>query len=870
MWIVQLALRRPYTFIVLALLLLIIGPLAIMRTPVDIFPNINIPVVSVIWRYTGLSTEEMEGRMVSPFERAMTATVNDIEHIESQIYNGVAVVKVFFHPSANIQTALAQIVAIAQTVLSGFPPGATPPLILSYNASTVPILQLALSSKTLAEHELFDLSNNFMRTQLATVQGAVMPTPYGGKTRQVMVDIDSRALQSKQLVARGRGQRAQSQNLILPTGTVKIGSLEYDVALNGSPKTIAEINDLPIRTVQGNTISIRDVAHVRDGFLPQTNIVRHDGQRAILLTILKYGNASTLDIVNRVRAELPRIQASMPPELEMQVALDQSLFVRAAVDGVIDEAILAGCLTALMILLFLGSWRSTLIIAVSIPLAIITSIIVLSALGETINIMTLGGLALAVGILVDDATVAIENISQHLEQGKALEQAILDGAQQIAVPTFVSTLAICIVFVPMFLLTGVARYLFVPLAEAVVFAMLASYFFSRTLVPTLAKYLLRAGDHSQDAPSARSRNPFTRFHRSFERGFHRLRDGYRNVLSRCMASPRMFIALFLAGCIASAALLPWIGRDFFPSVDAGQIKLHVRAKTGTRIEETARLADQVETLIRSVIPAEELRTILDNIGLPSSGTNLSYNNSGTVGPADMDIMISLAKGHKPTEYYIRLLREKLTTEFPGVTFYFLPADIVSQILNFGLPAPIDVQVVGRNIEGNRKFALNLMERLRQVSGIADLRMQQPFDQPKLDVDVDRIKAQQAGFSQRDVASNLLITLSGSFQTNPTFWLNPKTGVSYNVITQAPQYDLDSLQALSNIPLTGSRGREKRDSRQSSNGHARVRAGGDQPLERPARHRPLRECLRARSWCGRGRCGEDHGRKSEGPAQGLAG
>jgi len=602
------------------------------------------------------------------------------------------------------------------------------------------------------------------------------------------------------------------QNLILPTGTVKIGSLEYDVALNGSPKTIAEINDLPIRTVQGNTISIRDVAHVRDGFLPQTNIVRHDGQRAILLTILKYGNASTLDIVNRVRAELPRIQASMPPELEMQVALDQSLFVRAAVGGVVEEAILAGCLTALMILLFLGSWRSTLIIAVSIPLAIITSIIALSALGETINIMTLGGLALAVGILVDDATVAIENISQHLEQGKPLEQAILDGAQQIAVPTFVSTLSICIVFVPMFLLTGVARHLFVPLAEAVVFAMLASYFFSRTLVPTLAKYLLRAGEHHQantgdpgSRESARSRNPFSRFHRAFERGFHRLRKAYRSVLSRCMTNPRMFVMLFLAGCIASAALLPWVGRDFFPSVDAGQIKLHLRAKTGTRIEETARLCDQVETLIRSVIPADELATILDNIGLPGSGTNLSYNNSGTVGPADADIMISLAKGHKPTEYYIRLLREKLATEFPGVTFYFLPADIVSQILNFGLPAPIDIQVAGRNIEGNRKFALNLLERLRQVTGIADLRMQQPFDQPKLDVEVDRVKAQQAGFSQREVASNLLITLSGSFQTNPTFWLNPKTGVSYNVITQVPQYELDSLQALANIPLTGQGG-----------------------------------------------------------------
>jgi multidrug efflux pump subunit AcrB len=802
MWIVQLALRRPYTFIVLALLVLIIGPLTILRTPTDIFPSINIPIVSVIWRYTGLSTEEMEGRIVSQFERAMSATVNDIERIESQTYNGVGVIKVAFHPSANIQTALAQVVAIAQTVLTSFPPGAQPPLILSYNASTVPILQLALSSRTLAEHELFDLANQFMRTQLATVQGAILPFPYGGKFRQVMVDIDAQALQAKGLAPLDVVNAINAQNLILPTGTVKMGSFEYDVALNGSPKTIAELNDLPIKIMQGAAIYIRDIAHVRDGFQPQTNIVRHDGQRAVLLTILKYGKASTLDIVDRVRAELPRIKAAMPPELEIETALDQSLFVRAAVDGVIYEAVLAGCLTALMILLFLGSWRSTLIIAVSIPLAILTSLTALSALGETINIMTLGGLALAVGILVDDATVAIENISQHLERGKPLDQAILDGAQQIAIPTFVSTLSICIVFVPMFLLTGVARYLFVPMAEAVVFAMLASYFFSRTLVPTLAKYLLHEtvvhGGHPEP-----SRNPFARFHHAFEAGFAALREAYRRLLGQSMQHQKFFILLFLMGCVGSAGLLPWVGRDFFPSVDAGQFKLHVRAKTGTRIEESARLCDLVETEIRKVIPPRELDTILDNIGLPSSGTNLSYNNSGTTGPADADIIVSLTKGHRPTQEYVRLLRQNLPVEFPGTTFYFLPADIVSQILNFGLPAPIDIQVIGRNIESNRQFAFLLLDRLRQVAGIADLRIQQPFDQPKLDVTVDRTQALQAGFMQHDVATNLLIALSGSFQTSPNFWLNPKTGVNYNVITQAPQYKIDSPQALINIPLSGS-------------------------------------------------------------------
>ena len=805
MWIVQLALRRPYTFIVLGLLILIIGPLAIMRMPTDIFPSINIPVVSTIWRYTGLSTEEMEGRIVSNYERAMSATVNDIARIESQTYNGIGVVKVFFHPTANLPQSLAQIIAIAQTVIGGYPQGTTPPLILTYNASTVPILQLSLTSKTLAEHEIFDLANSFMRTQLATVQGAVMPYPYGGKFRSVMVDIDTRKLQARNLSPVDVVNAINAQNLVLPTGSAKIGEFEYNIALNGSPKAIAELNDLPIRTEKGNTIYIRDVAQVHDGFQPQTNMVRHDGQRAVLVNILKYGTASTLDIVDRVKAELPKMQAGLPPDLVVKTAVDQSIFVRAAVDGVIHEAILAGCLTALMILVFLGSWRSTLIIAVTIPLAILTSLIALYALGETINIMTLGGLALAVGILVDDATVAIENISQHLEQGKPLEQAILDGAQQIAIPTFVSTLAICIVFVPMFLLTGVARYLFVPMAEAVVFAMLASYVFSRTLVPTLAKYLLKAGlldEHGHPKPS---RNPFVRFHRGFEERFESVRNNYRGFLDRCMRHQKFFMVVFMGIGALSVLLLPFIGRDFFPNVDAGQFKLHARAKTGTRIEEMARLCDLVEAEIRRIIPPAELATIIDNIGLPLSGTNMSYNMSGTLGPADADIQVGLNAGHAPTEHYMKILREELPKKFPGMTFYFLPSDIVSQILNFGLPAPIDVQIVGRNIEANRAFAVGLYQKLREVDGMVDLRVHQPFDQPRLDINVDRTRAQQAGYTQKDVAQNLLVALSGSFQTSPSFWLNPKNGVQYNIITQTPQYQVNSLQSLANIPIAAADG-----------------------------------------------------------------
>jgi multidrug efflux pump subunit AcrB len=804
MWIVQLALRRPYTFIVVALLLLIIGPLAIVRTPTDIFPNINIPVVSVVWAFNGLSAEEMEGRIVGTFERALTTTVNDIEHIESQSLEGVAVVKIFFHQGAQVQTALSQVTAISQTLLRVLPPGITPPLILSYNASTVPVLQLALSSKTLQEQQLFDLGNNFIRTQLATVQGAGIPFPYGGKQRQVQVDIDAAALQSKGLAPLDVVNAVTAQNLILPAGTAKIGTREYDVDMNYSPKTVAEMNDFPIRTLQGNTVYMRDVAHVRDGFAPQTNIVRHDGVRAALMTIQKTGNASTLDIVDRVRALLPSVAAGLPPSLNIDPVADQSLFVRAAVQGVIREGLIAACLTALMILVFLGSWRSTLIIAVSIPLSILTSIAVLSALGETINIMTLGGLALAVGILVDDATVAIENISQNREQGKELEHAILDGAQQIAVPTLVSTLSICIVFIPMFLLTGVARYLFVPLAEAVVFAMLASYFFSRTLIPTLAMYLLRREGHS-GGDDAGPRGWFGRLHARFERGFHRLQETYHRGLASCMARPRVFGGLFLGACVLSLGLIPFLGRDFFPSVDAGQIKLHMRAATATRIEESARLCDLVEQSIRESIPPGELSSILDNIGLPVSGINLSYGNSGTIGNADADILVSLKEGHRPTEQYVHDLRQKLVAQFPGISFSFLPADIVSQILNFGLPAPIDVQIVGQDLQGNRQHALKLIDKLNRVDGIVDLRIQQPFDQPKLHIQVDRTKAQDAGFSLREVANNLLIALSGSSQTSPNFWLNPSNRVAYQIAVQTPQYEMDSLDALGNIPVTGAGG-----------------------------------------------------------------
>jgi multidrug efflux pump subunit AcrB len=800
MWIVRLALRRPYTFVVLALLLLIVGPLTILRTPTDIFPNIDIPVLSVIWTYTGLPADEMSRRIALNYERGLSVAVNDIEHTESTSLNGIAVVKIFFQPHANIQEALAEVTALSQTQLRSLPPGITPPFILRYNASTVPILRLSLSSQQLTEQELFDYGNNFLKTQLATVPGASAPLPYGGKQRQIMVDIDQRALQQHNLAPTDVVNAISAQNLILPSGTAKIGSTEYSVLMNASPDTLAGLNDIPVKTTASGTIYIRDVAHVRDGFVPQTNIVRVDGQRASLLTINKSGNTSTLEIVDRIKTMMPTLRNLVPSSLNIDPVADQSLFVRAAVQGVLREALIAAALTALMILLFLGNWRATLIIAVSIPLSMITSIIALSALGETINIMTLGGLALAVGILVDDATVAIENISQQLEQGKTLEQAILDGAHQIAIPTLVSTLSICIVFVPMFLLTGVAHYLFIPLAEAVVFAMLASYFFSRTLVPTLAMYLMRHHHKAAEA-HANTRNPFMRAHLAFERGFERLRVRYRAFLAARVVHPVLFVVAFLACCGASLLLLPFLGRDFFPQVDAGTIALHLRAKTGMRVEETAVLTDRIDKRIRTLIPANELHSIIDNIGLPVSGINLSYSNTGTIGTSDADVLISLNEDHHPTADYVRLLRRTLSDEFPGVEFAFLPADIVSQTLNFGMPSPIDVQIVGRDVAGNRAFAAKLLERLRGVPGFADARIQQPADLPRIFIDVDRTRAQQAGFTQRDVANDLLITLSGSQQTTPTFWLNPVNGVSYNVVTEAPQYTIDSLQSLANIPLT---------------------------------------------------------------------
>jgi CzcA family heavy metal efflux pump len=805
MWIVRLALRRPYTFVVLSILLLIMGPITILRTPTDIFPNINIPVVSIVWQYAGLSADQMSGRIVTITERALSTTVNNIEHVESQSLNGIAVVKIFFQPHADMGTAIAQVTAISQTQLRQLPQGTTPPLVIEYNASSVPILQLALSGQGLSEQDLNDLGQNFLRPQLITVEGTAIPYSYGGKQRQVQIDLNTQALQAKGLAPSDVTNAIGNQNLILPSGTAKMGLFEYNVEINGSPDKVDELNNAPIKVINGTPIFVRDVAHVRDGFPPQTNIVRSDGQRGSLMTVLKSGDTSTLDIVKGIRGLLPQVAATLPEALRITPIGDQSIFVRASINGVVREAVIAACLTAIMILIFLGSWRSTIIIAVSIPLSILCSIITLSALGETINIMTLGGLALAVGILVDDATVEIENINRNLEEGKEIEQAILDGAAQIAVPAFVSTLSICIVFVPMFFLSGVARYLFVPLAEAVVFAMLASYLLSRTIVPTMAKFLLKAHDEHEAENKKHSRNPFVRLQLTFETSFEKLRNGYHNLLKHTVAHPVVFTLCFFAACLASFALFPWLGQDFFPAVDSGQFKLHVRAQTGTRIEETARLCDLIEDSIRREIPKSEVTNILDNIGLPYSGINLSYSNSAAIGTADADIQVSLAEKHRPTEEYVHTLRAKLAQEFPGVTFYFLPADIVSQILNFGLPAPVDIQIVGPNIEGNRLYADKLLNQIKYIPGTTDLRIQQAFNAPKLQVDIDRTKSQEAGYTARDVANNLLVALSGSFQTAPTFWLNPKNGVSYNIATQTPQYQTDTLQGLGNLPITNSAG-----------------------------------------------------------------
>jgi CzcA family heavy metal efflux pump len=805
MWIVRVALQRPYTFIVLALLIVLLGVFTILRTATDIFPNIRIPVVAAVWSYSGLPPEEMSSRIILFSERTAQTVVNDVEHTESQSLNGIAVVKYFFQPTVNEELSYAQITGVSQTQLRFSPPGTNPPFILAYNASSVPIIQLALSSTKLSESQLFDLGNTVVRTALSTVQGASLPFPYGGKQRQVQVDLDPQALRARGLSGSDVTSAIAAQNLVLPAGTEKIGGLEYFIKLNASPTKLEELNDVPIRSRDGSVVYVRDVAHVRDGYPPQTNIVRLEGKRAVLMSVLKTGTTSTLDIINSINEKLPQIRAQLPPEMKIQALGDQSIFVRGAISGVIREAVIAAALTGLMILLFLGSWRSTLIITISIPLSILASIICLSALGETINIMTLGGLALAVGILVDDATVTIENINYHLEHGKDVETAILDGAAQIALPALVSTLAICIVFIPMFLLAGIAKFLFVPLAEAVVFAMLASYILSRTLVPTLSKYWLKM--HDPEA-HANARGALARFQLGFERRFEAVRERYHGLLERALHSGLPFVAIFLLVMASTAILafpfgkyMPGLGQDFFPSVDAGQIKLHLRARTGTRIEETAALCDAVEASIRDTIPAKELGSVVDNIGLPYSGINTAYSTSAAVGPGDADVFVTLKEGHHPTADYVRTLRTKLSESFPSTSFAFLPADIVSQILNFGLPSPLDIQISGFNVDANRTYANALLDKLRGIPGAVDLRIQQAFDYPQINVDVDRSKAQLLGLTQLNVAGNILVSLSGSFQTSPSFWIEPKTGTQYNVATQTPQAQLDSLNDLATTPVT---------------------------------------------------------------------
>ena len=825
MWIVRLALRRPYTFVVAAFLILILGVFSILTMPTDIFPNIDIPVVTVIWGYTGLSAQEIANRIVTPSERGLTTTVNDIEHIESQSLNGIAIIKVFFQPNVNIASAVAQVTSVSQSQVRSLPPGTTPPFIMQYNASSVPVLQLGLSGQGLDEQRLNDLGSNVIRVQLATVEGAQTPFPYGGKPRQIQVDLDLQALQAKGLSPSDVVSAVNAQSLIAPSGTMKIDRFEYAIETNSALDIVNELNNLPVKAVNGAVIYVRDVAHVRDGSPPQTNIVHVDGRRAILMSIMKTGSASTLDLIAGVQDKLKLVKSQLPPQLQINPLSDQSIFVRGAINGVVREAIIAACLTAIMILVFLGSWRSTIIIAVSIPLSILCSLIVLSMLHETINIMTLGGMALAVGILVDDATVAIENINRYLETGAELEQSILDGSAQIATPALVSTLSICIVFVPMFFLTGVARYLFVPMAEAVVFAMLASFLLSRTLVPTMAKYLLLEHSDVETARKSSSRNPFVRFQKGFETGFEHFRHLYLSLLTLCLDHAPVFLLLFLLFAIGSLGLAPFLGQDFFPSVDSGQFKIHVRARTGTRIEETAQLCDHIDSTIREEIPAKEVVNIVDNIGLPASGLNLSYSTSAPVGTADADIQVQLSEDHHPTAAYVEHLRAVLARQYPGVTFYVLPVDIVTQILNFGLSAPIDVQIVGPNFDANRALAERILNEVRYVPGAADARIQQPFDLPKMTVNVDRTRAQSIGLTEKDVASGLLVALSGSFQTAPNFYLDPKNGVSYNIAIQAPQYKVDSLAALESLPITGSSAAQK------SNGAASTGApGAAQPIQ----------------------------------------
>jgi CzcA family heavy metal efflux pump len=805
--IVRIALSRPYTFVVMAMLILIFGLLSWFKTPTDIFPDIGIPVVSAVWTYNGLPPEDMSGRIIYYYERTLTSQVNDIQHIESQSLSGYGVVKIFFQPSVNINTAIAQITAASQTVLKLLPQGVTPPYVLVFNASSVPIIQLALSSATLSQSELADFAQNFIRPQLATVAGAAVPSPYGGKIKQVNVDLNPVKMQSYGLSASDVVSALSDENQITPVGTEKIGRFEYIVSLNDAPKEIEKLNDLPLKSVDGTVVYMRDVAFVHNGSPPQTNIVRVDGKKAVLMTIQKAGSASTLDVINGVKDLLPKIRAGLPKSLDLSAVGDQSGFVDDAVSGVLREGVIAATLTGLMILIFLGSWRSTIIIMVSIPLAILFSVAVLSALGQTINVMTLGGLALAVGILVDDGTVTIENINWHLEQGKPIESAIMDGARQIVVPATVSLLAICIVFVPMFSLSGISGFLFKPLAEAVVFALIGSYVLSRTLVPTLAKYLLAdVHHHPHGAPLPPTRNPLVKFQRGFERSFEALRSGYQRILVMVLGASKRFVIGFLAFVVVSFALVPFLGQNFFPNVPSAQIKLHVRAPAGTRIEEVAKEIDQVETVVRRVIPPADIDTIVDNIGMPISGINVAYGNSGTIGVIDSDVLVSLTPGvEEKTDGYINTLRETLPRLFPGSTFAFLPADIVSQILNFGLPAPIDVQVIGNKGEENRAYANMIFRKIARVPGIADPRIQQVYNSPTLAVDVDRSLANQIGLTEKNVTTNMQVNLAGSMQTNPTFWLNPKNGVSYPIVVQTPQYWLDSMSDLGNLQIEGKHG-----------------------------------------------------------------
>ncbi|MGD0127191.1 MAG: efflux RND transporter permease subunit [Terriglobia bacterium] len=803
MWIVRLALRRPYTFVVMSILIAILGVVSILTMPTDIFPNIDIPVVSVIWSYSGVSPDDMEKRIVTICERSMTTIVNDIEHIESQSYYGLSVIKVYLQPKAKPEMAIAQITSLTQSILRVMPPGIFPPGVLKYDASSVPILQLGLSSDTLTEQQLFDYGTNFIRTQLATVQGASIPLPYGGKYRQIMVDLDPDALYANHLSATDVSNAVNLQSLILPAGTAKVGDREYLVMLNSSPTVVTALNDLPVKTENGATVYIKDVGHVRDGFAVQTNIVREDGRRGALLTVIKNGNASTLDIVRKVRATLPRILSSLPPELKVKQLFDQSLFVRAAVNGVVREAGIAALLTGLMILLFIGSWRSTVVVCISIPLSILTSLVILGFLGKTINVMTLGGMALAVGILVDDATVEIENINRNLAMKKPITRGILDGAQQIAVPAFVSTLCICIVFVPVLFLSGAAKYLFTPLAMAVVFAMLASYLLSRTLVPTMVKYLLRSEVQIyQREEEEIGTGPIWRVHYAFNRRFLRMRESYKTALAWCLAHRRSVVLMFAVLVVGSFSLTFWIGEDFFPYTDSGQMRLHVRAPEGTRIEETERLFAQIEDQVRQEIPADEMDTILDNIGLPISGINLAFSDSVTLGPSDGEILISLKPDHRtPTQVYTRRLRDTLRSKFPEARFFFQAANITNQILNFGLPAPIDVQVVGRDAPASYRIAKEIERRMALIPGAVDVHVHQEVNYPTVLVDVDRTKAQEVGLTQQNVANSVLISLSSSGQVAPNQWLNPENGVNYQLVAQTPQNQVDSFDALLRTPIT---------------------------------------------------------------------